>query len=166
MTVLHQSIKNDPLGQRTAFTLVEMVVVVVIMGIFAGVTIPRFSSFISTQRAEASVRKITMDLEYAKNRAKNSSQSRTVEFNISNNTYRIIGESDIDHPSTPYQVSISDPPYHAQLVSVDFNSTTKVVYDGYGVPNYNGTIVIKVGTITETIYVNKPDSAVLPGGEL
>lgn len=150
-------------GRHSAFSLVEMIVVVVIMGIFASVSIPRYASFISNQRVEAAVRKIKMDLQYAKNRAKVSSLSRTVEFDVPGNVYRIIGEFDIDHPDTPYLVSLSSAPYNAQLVSVDFNSTTTVTYDGYGVPDNNGTIIISVGNITETIYVIKPDSFVLPG---
>lgn len=165
MALLQQHGKwfNTKQGRYGAFSLVEMAVVVVIMGIFASVSIPRYASFISNQRAEAAARKIKMDLQYAKNRAKVSSLSRTVEFDVPGNVYRLIGEFDIDHPDTPYLVALSSAPYHAQLVSVDFNSTTTVTYDGYGVPDNNGTIVISVGNIIETIYVIKPDSVVLPG---
>ena len=147
-----------------AFSLVEMVVVVTIMGVLTGVAVPLYSSMISNQRMEAAVRKITLDLQYAENRAKVSSQARVVEFDVSKNLYRIVGENDIDHPSLSYQVSLSTPPYNARLISVDFNSKTTVTYDGYGVPDNNGTIVLQVGNLTETIYVNKPDSMVMPGG--
>lgn len=150
---------------RRALSFLEVIMVVIIIGVLAGVAVPRYASFLSMQRAEAAARKVRMDLQYAKNRARISSSSQTVDFNIVDHTYRIVGISDIDHPDKLYQVSLSKPPYRAQLVSVDFNSTTSVTFNGYGVPDNSGTIVIQVGNHVETIRIIKPDdtSLTLPG---
>jgi len=157
---LYRAKNNTP----RALSILEVTIVMVIIGVMAGITVTQYSSFLSNQRARGAVQKVKMDLEYAKNQARISSSSRTVTFDIANNTYSIVGESSLDHSDNPYVVSLSDPPYRAKLVFVDFNSTTTVTFDGFGVPDHSGSIVIRVGNNDETINVVKPDSPEQPGG--
>jgi len=157
---------NNMHSKRKAISFIELVIVVIIIGILAGVSIPRYGSFLATQRVESAARKIKMDLQFAKNRARISSSIRTIEFDVINNSYRILGMNDLNHKANEYQVFLDKPPYRATLVSVDFNATDKVTFDGYGVPDNNGTIVVQVGNNIETIYINKPDNLLNPPPEL
>lgn len=157
---------NNMHHKHKAISFIELVIVVVIIGILAGVSIPRYASFLSTQRVESAARKIKMDLQFAKNRARISSSIRTVEFDVLNNSYRIVGMSDFNHKANEYQVFLDKPPYSAELVSVDFSATAKVTFDGYGVPDNSGTIVIQVGNNIETIYIYRPSNLVIPSPEI
>jgi len=165
LTTFQWDVCQSKHDNRRALSFLEVIMVVIIVGVLAGVAVPRYASFLSMQRAEAAARKVRIDLQYAKNRARISSTAQSVNFNIIDHTYLIIGANDLDHPDLPYRVSLSTPPYRAQLVSVDFNSTTSVTFNGYGVPDNSGTIVIQVGNHVETIRIIKPDdtSLTLPG---
>lgn len=61
---------------------------------------------------------------------------------------------DPDHPDQPYQVAVATEPYSATVVSADFGGDTEVIFDGYGVPDSDGTIVIQVGSYQRTLTVN------------
>lgn len=157
---------NNSQNKHKAISFIELVIVVMIIGILAGVSIPRYASFLSTQRVESAARKIKMDLQFAKNRARISSSNRIIEFDVINNSYRIVGMNDLNHKANEYQVFLDKPPYHAELVSADFNTTAKVTFDGYGVPDNNGTIVVQVGNNIEIINIYRPDNLVNPSPEI
>ena len=51
--------------RSSAFTLVELIIVVLIIGIIAAVAVPRFSESLMYHRAEAAAKRIQVDLGLA-----------------------------------------------------------------------------------------------------
>jgi len=134
-----------------AFSLLELVLVLMIVTVVAAIAIPRYSGWQFRYRADAAARRIEADLTLARQRAKASSASQFVAFDVDAETYHMPGSPDIDRPGSDYEVDLSLGPYHASLVSADFAGNATLMFDGYGVPNAGGTVVVQSGNITRTI---------------
>jgi prepilin-type N-terminal cleavage/methylation domain-containing protein len=141
------------------FSLVELVMVVVIIAILAAMAVPRFGDSLAHRRVEAAARRIAADLALAQRRAKATSASHTVVFNTGGHAYVVEGAQDLDHPGDVYEVSLADDPYRAVITAIVLGADTprKIVFDGYGVPDSGGTIVVEAGGNQKTVTVD-PDT--------
>jgi len=144
-------------ASREAFTLVELVIVVLIVGILAAAAGPRFANSLMYYRAEAAAQRIRADLELARKHAMTSSTSQQVVFSTVSNGYTLSDMTHLDHPSLQYEVKLSEAPYFASLSSVNFGVEGKVTFDGYGVPDLGGSVVVQAGAYQKTITLD-PDS--------
>lgn len=134
-------------GRRArAFTLVEVIVVLVIIGVLAAISLPRFAAFYSHRRMQLVVRKIVADLAYAQHLARLKGANQKVSFAISSDMYELKGVQDLDHPGQEYRVTLSDEPYVAQITSADFGGDSNLEFNLYGVPDSGGTIVVERGS--------------------
>lgn len=138
--------------RQRAFSLLELLVVMVVVATIAGIAAPRYARSLDRYRADAAARRVVADLRFAAAEARASSASRTVTFDTATDDYQI------DGMATAYTVRLSDAPYSATLVSVVFDdpadpgdSTVAVVFDGYGRPDSGGTVIISSGSTTRTI---------------
>jgi len=137
-----------------AFTLVELLCVMIIFALMVGMAVPRFAGFLAVERAEATVRRVTADLALAQRRAAYKSMGVTVTFDLAANSYRVAGMDHPDHPGQPYIVPLGAEPYGATLVSANLGGDAALTFNGYGNPDSGGTIVITVGGRTKTITVD------------
>ena len=142
---------------RPAFTLVELVIVTVILGIVAGIAVPRYANFLAHQHVEAAARRIVVDLSLAQRRARFGSTAQTVTFDVVGDGYTLVGMQDPDHPSQPYTIALSREPYQAAIISADFGGDAQIIFDGWGAPDSGGSVVVQVGSHQKTIDVD-PDT--------
>lgn len=143
-------------GRPRGFSLVELTLVVAILAVVTAMALPRFANSLTRYRLDAAARRIAADLELARQAAQQTSASRTVTFSPPN-TYRLQNVKALDSQATDYDVDLRLEPYHAQIVSADFNGDAVVVFNGHGVPDSGGTVVIQVGTDQKTIVLD-PDT--------
>ena len=143
--------------RQPAFSLIELVVVLFIVGLLAAIAVPRFAGSAVRQRVDAAARRVAADLNLARRHAYQSGSSQTVTFDVVADSYELVGMPDPDRPTVDYEVRLSDEPYQAQLLSANFSGNAKVVFDAYGVPDFGGTVVVTVGDRTRTINVD-PDT--------
>jgi len=142
---------------RSGFTLADMAIAVLIVGIMAAVTVPKFSDSIQDVRIEAAARRVVADLEFARRHAEASSTNQAVNFNVVSNSYDLPGVKDIDHSWQDYVVRLSKTGYPAELESVSFGvagTDSNVIFDIYGRPDYGGSILLRTGDESRTIIVN------------
>ena len=136
------------------FSLFELVIVMVIVAIMAAIATPRYGQAIARYRTAAAARKVAADLTLARKRARVSSTSQVVNFDVANNGYQLPGVADMKTSASDYSVILSSAPYHARIVSADFDGDGDVTFDGYGVPDSGGTVVVAVGNYSKTIVLD------------
>ena len=151
---------------KRAFTLTELLIVVVILGIAAAVAIPMMSSASSMQlRAAAGM--VAADLEYAKSMSISRGQRYAVVFNAANETYEIRDPNNvvIKHPvnkSHDYVVDFANDGRldRVDIVSANFDGNSTVKFDYLGSPfnqadgNLNsGVITLQAGGVNKTVSV-------------
>jgi len=151
--------KPDLLIRRNAFTLVEIMLVIVIMGIVAAIAIPMLSKAGSVQ-VRAAAEMVAADMEYAKSMAISRQQNYTVDFDTAAESYSIKDKDGviITHPvKTDFDYTIdftADSRISSVKISTaDFNSTTQVTFDRLGAPDNAGTITLTADGITATVTV-------------
>jgi type IV fimbrial biogenesis protein FimT len=139
---------------RRGFTLVDLTITVLIMGVVAATASPRFAALLTSYTAEAAARRVAADLNYAASAAAQTSQSVTVTFNVSGDSYSVVGVDSPDHPGSAWAVSLTNGGYNVDLVSVDFAATQTVTFNAYGRPNNPGSIILSSGSDSATIVVD------------
>lgn len=141
-----------------AFTILELMAVLVIISIAALIAIPMFSSAAKTQLRSAA-NMVAADLEYARSLAISKQQMSRVVFDETNESYRIEDSTSvISHPvqiGKDYEVNFSTDRRVNQvdIVNVDFGSTTQVEFNYLGSPDNGGTIQLAAGSSAMTIAV-------------
>ena len=142
------------------FTLVELIIVVVILGIAAAIAVPMLSSAADMQVRSAANR-IAADLDYAKGLAITHQSRYSVVFDVSGESYEIQDENGdpIDNPVNPGSTFVVDFSADSRLsqvniVTADFDSDSSdaITFDYLGSP-YHGTSTLAAdalnsGTIT------------------
>lgn len=138
------------------YTLIEVLIVVVILGIAGALVIPSFSST-EVLRIQATVRTIVGDITFAQSDALARQQKRAIVFNAAENRYAIIevrGGTLNPTTDTIKTVNLSNArKYHtSRLVSADFDGDNVLVFDemggpvagpGSSTPGAGGTIVVE-----------------------
>lgn len=133
------------------FSLIEVVLVVAIMAVFAAIAAPRYGRASGRYRVDLAARRVAADLQLAQSSAKAASASRTVIFTIGADQYQLPGIASPDGATGDYTVSLAADPYKADLTAADFSGSSQVVFSGWGLPNHGGTVTLVVGSQQKTV---------------
>jgi type II secretion system protein H len=136
------------------FSLLEVVLVSVIIAIVAAMAVPRYGRAAGRYQVDLAARRVKADLQQAQVYARTTSASCTVLFSVAANKYQLANVSALDGTTGNYTVTLAAEPYKARLVSANFNSAAQVVFNGWGLPDNGGTVVVAVGTQQRTIAVD------------
>src|SRR4051812_30753629 len=123
-----------------AFSIFELVIVLMIMGILTAVAAPTFVDSLLFHRVESAARRVKADLELARTQARMTSATQTVTF--ANSVYTLSNTQNLDKPGAVYSVDLTKQPYSLGSATANFSNLTTVSFDGYGTPSSGGTVIL------------------------
>lgn len=154
------------------YTIIELLMVMVIIGFFAAIVLPAFSTSYDTLKVESAYRQLMQDIRYAQQLAVSRHVTHGLSFNPSNETYFIYRQSTsniVKDPLTqkPFIVTYTSGRFSGiNLVSTTFLLPwlNRLEFNSLGAPSNGGTVVINYrgmplscggisGGITKTVTV-------------
>ncbi len=139
----------------SAFSLIELILVITIISIMAAIAVPRYSSAQSRYRADAAARRVVAEFEFAREHARTTSTSVTVRIRPSNDIVVLYNIQDPDDPSIAHtRTFLAYAPYHADIISADFGGDLLIVFDGFGMPDSGGSLVLSSGSDSRTVVLD------------
>jgi prepilin-type N-terminal cleavage/methylation domain-containing protein len=136
------------------FSLMELVLVLAIIAVISAIVMPRYTSSLARYRADLAARRIASDLSLAQSRARALSTSQTVTFAPSSGAYKINSMPDPDRPAQVFVIDLTTDPYRATLDSATFGTGSSVTFNGFGMPDNSGTVMLHVGAVKKTVSVD------------
>jgi prepilin-type N-terminal cleavage/methylation domain-containing protein len=154
----------------SAFTLVEMMIVVMILGIIGAVAVPMISGTADAQ-CEAAARTLVSDLEWAQSAAWARQTHVALVFSNDLQRYKIV-EADgqnlndydslvaLDHPALPgrsYEVNLSGDLAlpDVRVSAAGFSGSPYVTFDTLASPDSGGSVILTAGHATLTVNVEE-----------
>jgi len=137
---------------RQAFSLIELVIVMAIIGLLSAMAVPRFANASMRSRIDSAAKRVAADLELARKYAIHSSTPQTVTF--SGNSYEIPGLRHLSHSTSSYNVDLADEPYRAQIKNAMFGGDSEISFDIYGSADSGGTVDITVAKMHRRVRIN------------
>ncbi|MGD9634124.1 MAG: GspH/FimT family pseudopilin [Pirellulales bacterium] len=158
-TRVRRSSRADRAG-LAGFTIMELVVVLLVMGIVAAIATPSFYVSLQYHELETAARRVVLDLEQARHTAQVKSQTQTLTF-TSATTYSLsAGVASLKSKGETYQVKLASTPYELDGVTLNLGGATAISFDGYGSTTTSGTIVLARGDRTRTLTLNGPSGTI------
>lgn len=138
---------DRPLRRATfsGFTMLEVVLTMLVMGIIAAVTLPRFLNSLDHYRADAAARQLTADLQLAQKNARFTGAAETISFDPVHHRYSFSTLADPYGGSALYTVTLAESPYFCSLDQIIADGGPSVTFDGYGFPDQSVQLVVSSG---------------------
>ena len=134
------------------FSLIELVVIIVLIGIFTSMALTRTSTGMMTIREQIAIDQITNDIDLVKSMAFARNETVTIKFNKEQESYSIYDSSGIitDFPNSNNGVITLDNSFLRKLdiKNISFNGSSDLQFLPIGDPVAGGTIELNTKTIT------------------
>ncbi len=143
-----------------AFTLIELSIVIVVVGVVAAVSVPKYAESRSRYQVELAARKVCLDATFVQNDARYGSTSRAIEYDLPTDTYKFGYAKPGSASSETALVILRDEPFRVTLLKADFDSDSVLTFNGFGIPVAGGELAIGANTRGKSIAVAPDTGAV------
>lgn len=142
------------------FTYIEMVIVVMLLGVLAGVAAPRYQSAVAHAELRRAAYTLAADLRRVRDTALQTSAQKSLVFDITANAYWSHDVDDPDHPGSELFVDFGDARQGVSLSAPTFASDAldgdaAVSFNWNGDPVSGGEITVAVGGASTTVTVGE-----------
>ena len=142
-------------GLRHAFTLIELIIVMLIVAIMAATAAPKYSQSLTNFRLKAIAQRVAADIRQARRLAQTNSAPQAIVFDVATNSYSLVGITSLDRRNQAYRFYLASTEYECVLVSANFNGTATLSFDVYGRPLNAGSLVVSCGDASQTLTVDE-----------
>lgn len=132
---------------RSAFSLIEVTIVLVIVGVIAAVAIPKFAGASANSRVQGAARELSAQIKLARVEARSSATPRSLVVQGGALIVRDRNNTEIRRFSPALA------PFSASLSSA-FNDAAPLEFDAYGTPSTAGTLKLSVGRSAVNVVVS------------
>ena len=136
-----------------AFSLIEMVIVVTIIGIVSAIALPRFASSQTGRRASAAKRIIFSDIEMVKLRARATSKTHIIKFYPADNRYIVFEGTTLNRQSAVLLRDISESPFELGIDLTSLGVSQEATITAYGEVSPAFTVGIEADDQTISIEI-------------
>lgn len=149
---------GHPLKSREGFTLIEILMTMIVMGILMSVAVPNFSKWKEKHEINGQAQKVYFDMMLARTTAVKNNNPVHVTFNTNSNTYTIHDDTNSDgtqnageavksavlenNISFAYNAGINDIDGNAVNEAVSFGGDTTVTFDSRGQADNSGSVFL------------------------
>ena len=132
----------------------ELVVVLVVISVMAGLALPAYSSAVARYRLQSAAHNLASDIDHATQYAAATMTEVTVQFNTVNNRVRFGGLPARRTVGPSHVLDLEEHPNGAAISSVDFSGLQQYTISAFGVPSSGGTVVLRNGDGAVTLEVD------------
>ena len=136
------------------FSLLELVLVLGIIAIFAAIAMPRYGAATSRYRADLAARRVVQDIALAQTRARAQGAAQSIRIRQDADEIVIFSAVGLDPQTSEYTTKIWDSPYGADIIQSEFDGNNYLIFDGWGMPDSGGYAILWVGSEKRTINVD------------
>ena len=157
---------NKNIHSLQGFTLIELIIVIILLGIIGAIASTRLTDISSNMRVSSAINQIISDIELTKELAlaKSSNMTITFDINLEEYTIRENGSLVIDYPGSENGViKLTDGIFSStDLTSVNLNGSNIINFDKWGNVLNSGTILlnedytISVSKLSVVTQLNQP----------
>lgn len=157
---------NKNIHSLRGFTLIELIIVIILLGIIGAIASTRLTDISSNMRVSSAINQIISDIELTKELAlaKSSNMTITFDINLEEYTIRENGSLVIDYPGGENGViKLTDGIFSStDLTSVNLNGSNIINFDKWGNVLNSGTIllnedyIISVSKLSGVTQLNQP----------
>ncbi len=142
--------------KESGFSLIELILIIMIIGILTGITVPKVTAILDDVREKAVAERLVEDLNYLRSYAISHHDTTWLVVDDTENRYAMfVGPSSISRTFIPDpQTLVSDSTdldeeYEGvTITSVNFGGSKEVSFNYWGTPSSGGTISLDSRTIT------------------
>ena len=153
---MNKIIRNIAKKTSFGFSLIELVIVIVLIAIFASIAATRTRAGLSTIRQQIAIDQVTSDIDLIRSMAFGMHDTMTVSFSVDQESYAIFNGPDNsrslveDFPNSANGVISLDNSNirEVDIISVDFNGSSELQFLPLGDVKSGGSISLNDKTIT------------------
>jgi prepilin-type N-terminal cleavage/methylation domain-containing protein len=143
------------------FTMVEVIIVLLILGIVSAVAVPALNSSLDEMKLDGAAREVVSAIYYAQSIAIKEGVQHGVKFFLEVEQFKCIRQGNTilnPHDKKPYIVDFKAEGHlkGVNVVNANFGGIQRVAFNSLGEPISGGTIVLGYAGLQKTINVSLP----------